>query len=89
MTEVHFFCKQTNTEAGLGERLLADAGAREYVHDYAGELSQVRFEGPVIFDLCLDLFNRSNMWATGISGPTTKFGAFSSRFARSLSVRRL
>lgn len=64
VTEVHFFCKQTDTDPGLGERLLTEAGAREYVHDNAGQLAQV-FDGPVIFDLCLDLFNRSNNWATG------------------------
>ncbi|MDN7176972.1 UPF0489 family protein [Caballeronia sp. SEWSISQ10-4 2] len=65
VTEVHFFCKQTGTEPGLGERLLIDTGAREYMHDDAGQLAQVQFDGPVIFDLCLDLFNRSDMWATG------------------------
>lgn len=65
VTEVHFFCKQTGTDPGLGERLLTDTGAREYMHDDAGQLAQVQFDGPVIFDLCLDLFNRSNMWATG------------------------
>ncbi len=65
VTEVHFFCKQTNTEPGLGERLLIDAGAREYLHDDVSELVKAQFTGPVIFDLCLDLFNRSDMWATG------------------------
>jgi len=65
VSEVHFFCKQTNTEPGLGEQLLADTGAREYMHDDAAQLSQVQFDGAVIFDLCLDLFNRSDMWLTG------------------------
>ncbi|MHA7685915.1 hypothetical protein [Cupriavidus sp. PET2-C1] len=65
VTEVHFFCKQTGTEPGLGERLLTEAGAHEYMHDNAGQLAQVQFDRPLIFDLCLDLFNRSNKWATG------------------------
>ena len=65
VTEVHFFCKQTNTEPGLGEQLLIDAGAREYLHNDVRELAEAEFSGPVIFDLCLDLFNRSDMWATG------------------------
>ena len=65
VTEVHFLCKQTSTEPGLGERLLIDTGAREYMHDDTGKLSQMQFDGPVIFDLCLDLFNRSDQWATG------------------------
>lgn len=65
MTEVHFFCKQTNTEPGLGEELLIDTGAREYLHNDVREFADTEFAGPVIFDLCLDLFNRSDMWATG------------------------
>ena len=65
VTEVHFFCKQTSTEPGLGEPLLSEAGAREYMHDDARQLAQAQFNGPVIFDLCLDLFNRSDNWATG------------------------
>lgn len=65
VTEVHFLCTQTGTEPGLGESLLSDTGAREYMHDDASHLAQVRFNGPVIFDLCLDMFNRSEIWATG------------------------
>jgi hypothetical protein len=65
VTEVHFFCKQTNTEPGLGERLLVDTWAHEYMHDDLVQLAQVQFDEPVIFDLCLDLFNRSDMWANG------------------------
>lgn len=65
VTEVHFFCKQTGTEPGLGQRLLADTRAREFMHDDADRLSHVQFDGPVIFDLCLDLFNRSEKWAAG------------------------
>jgi len=45
VTEVHFFCKQTDTEPGLGERLLADTGAREYMHDDADQLSQAHSTG--------------------------------------------
>jgi hypothetical protein len=65
VTEVHFFCKQTDTEPGLGEQLLIDTGAREFMHDDATQLADVQFNEPVIFDLCLDLFNRSDMWAIG------------------------
>ncbi|MFT0171484.1 UPF0489 family protein [Paraburkholderia mimosarum] len=65
ITEVHFFCKQTNTECGLGDQLLADTGTREYIYEDAGRLSQAQFAGPLIFDLCLDLFNRSDQWAAG------------------------
>ena len=65
VTEVHFFCKQTGTDPGLSEQLCRETGTREYMHDSADELAQVKFDGPVIFDLCLDLFNRSNQWAVG------------------------
>ncbi|QDE67134.1 hypothetical protein BHS09_09055 [Myxococcus xanthus] len=65
VTEVHFFCRQTDTEVGLDEQLLIATGARQYVHNDPGQLASVRFEDPIIFDLCLDLFNRTNKWATG------------------------
>lgn len=65
VTEVHFFCKQTNTEPGLGDQLLVDTGAREHLYDDVSALAAANFTAPVIFDLCLDLFNRTDMWATG------------------------
>lgn len=89
VTEVHFFCTQMDTEAGLGEKLLIDTGAREYMHYDAGQLAKVQFNEPVIFDLCLDLFNRTNKWATGISGPTTRLMAFSRAFAPSSNMLSL
>ncbi|WP_322047425.1 UPF0489 family protein [Paraburkholderia sp. J67] len=65
VTEVHFFCKQADTEPGLDEQLLIETGARQYMHDNADQLAKLDFDGPVIFDLCLDLFNRTDRWATG------------------------
>ena len=76
VTEVHFFCKQSGTEPGLGERLLNDTGAREYMHDDAGQLANVQFGGPIIFDLCLDLFNRSGECATGNLWSDDEIGGF-------------
>lgn len=76
VTEVHFFCKQTGTEPGLDEQLLIDTGARQYMHDEASQLAEVQFNQPVIFDLCLDLFNRSDMWATGDIWSDDDIGAF-------------
>lgn len=76
VTEVHFFCKQTSTEPGLGEALLNGTGAREYTHDDAGQLAQAEFNGPLIFDLCLDLFNRTDQWATGDLWTDDEIGDF-------------
>lgn len=76
VTEVHFFCKQTHNEPGLDEPLLIDTGARQYMHDDAGQLAQVQFNGPVIFDLCLDLFNRTDKWATGDLWTDDEIGDF-------------
>ncbi|MBS2132094.1 UPF0489 family protein (plasmid) [Burkholderia thailandensis] len=65
VSDVHFYCLQDDTEPGLDQETLDAAGASQTLHQDAAELSHAKFDAPVIFDLCLDLFNRSDQWMTG------------------------
>ncbi|SOT45992.1 UPF0489 family protein [Burkholderia cenocepacia] len=65
VSDVHFFCLQDDDAPGLDAELLNSSGARQSLHEEAVALSQANFDAPLIFDLCLDLFNRSDQWYTG------------------------
>ncbi|MBN3790102.1 UPF0489 family protein [Burkholderia sp. Ac-20353] len=65
VNEVHFFCRQDDGDLGLDDDLLGRYGARQTLHNDIDSLAAVRFEQPVIFDLCLDLFNNSDRWGEG------------------------
>ena len=63
---VHFFCLQDDAgDDAFDEDFLRSCGARQILHTTPGHLAQAQIEGPIIFDLCLDLFNRSDDWAQG------------------------
>lgn len=59
--EVHFYCAQDDgDDVGLDESLLQLSGCIQRVHQDILSLVTSQFSTPLIFDLCLDLFNRSN-----------------------------
>lgn len=63
--EVHFYCLQDDTEIGLDDDLLYRYGAKQFIHKTIDSLIQ-RVEGrPLLFDLDLDVFNRSEQWGVG------------------------
>ncbi|MGD1824499.1 hypothetical protein A203_04175 [Chromobacterium violaceum] len=63
---VHFYCLQGNSyDEALDEKFLARCGARQLIHPNPKSFSAANIDGPLIFDLCLDLFNRSDQWAEG------------------------
>jgi hypothetical protein len=75
--EVHFLCRQNDVdEHGLDEDLLLKTGARQYFYDDAHSIANVEFGEPVIFDLCLDIFNRSEQWAEGDLWPEAEIEVF-------------
>lgn len=58
---VHFYCTEDNgNEIGMYEEWLASVGGRQVIHKDFASLAAAEFDCPVIFDLCLDLFNRSD-----------------------------
>jgi hypothetical protein len=61
LSEVHFFCKEDDSnEVGLDADLCAQAGVQQVVHDDVESLAHLDPTGPLIFDLCLDLFNHAD-----------------------------
>lgn len=59
--EVHFYCKQDDDyDVGIDEELLSRRKTTQFIHKEIETLVSHRFSSPIIFDLCLDLFNRSD-----------------------------
>jgi len=59
ISEVHFYCKQDEADVGLNQSLCDDYQTVQTSHPDADALAQVKPSVPIIFDLCLDLFNLS------------------------------
>lgn len=70
--EVHFYCKQENTEVGLDLELLEKWGVHQYIHDDLHSLKSIETTSPVIFDFCLDVFNSSGNLYSGEIWPDQK-----------------
>lgn len=59
--EVHFYCKQNDgTDAGLDAPVLQQGNCIQRIHQDALSLTKLEISTPLIFDLCLDLFNFSD-----------------------------
>lgn len=76
VSDLHFFCKQENVDAGLDPDLLRRYGVKQTFHRTADSLSAAQFERPVVFDLCLDLFNRSDVCYQGDIWPAGAIKSF-------------
>lgn len=63
---VHFFCKQDDgSDIGISEDVRRATGTQQEIHGTADSLASLDFSYPLIFDLCLDLFNKSDMFQQG------------------------
>ena len=63
---VHFYCLQDGIgDNALDTDFLKLCNARQVIHSNALSLANSIVEAPFIFDLCLDLFNRSDQWEKG------------------------
>jgi hypothetical protein len=70
---VHFFCKQDDgTDIGIGEELLNESGTEQVLHTTVATFAALENKSPLIFDLCLDLFNneskamdKGDLWPDG------------------------
>jgi hypothetical protein len=62
LSEVHFFCRQDEYDIGIDEDLLARTQTTQVIHDSVEALAAQEFSSPLIYDLCLDLFNKSKMY---------------------------
>lgn len=73
---IHLFCKQDDTDIGIYDDIRAPTNTRQFVYDDANFLASQKFDYPLIFDLCLDLFNNSDMYATGDIWPDEEILTF-------------
>ena len=75
--EVHFYCKQDDGyDVGISEELLSRCKTKQFIHDHLESLISHKFSSPIIFDLCLDLFNKSDMWFQGDIWPQDEIDSF-------------
>ena len=65
LSSVHFYCLQDDTEPGIDSTLLARFNCAQYMHTSTEQLVGADVSSPMIFDLCLDLFNDSDQWEEG------------------------
>jgi len=66
VSEVHFYCKQYDgNDIGIDNDLLKRTGTVQEIHDSLSTLTCIEPKDPLIFDFCLDIFNRSDMWYQG------------------------
>ena len=64
--EVHFLCFQENGEEGIYIESLKKNSACQYIYRSVDDLAKVKIEKPLIFDFCIDVFNRSDdKWFQG------------------------
>ncbi len=63
--EIHFFCKETCTGPGLYPPFMKEYNARQFMYGDIGSLVSNPILKPFIFDIDLDLFNKSEMWDEG------------------------
>jgi len=63
--EVHFFCKQMDNQHGFWPPFIKQYGAAQHIHSDAITFRSYSGSKPILFDLDLDLFNSSEMWAEG------------------------
>src|SRR5262249_28344953 len=61
-SDVHFFCKQADDDDEIDNELLTRTGTAQFIHQTTGALTHQQYQSPLIYDLCLDLFNNSDMF---------------------------
>lgn len=63
---VHFYCTEDRgNDVGLYGEFLKSVDADQCIHPTVESLAAAELRPPVIFDLCLDLFNESDQWKKG------------------------
>jgi hypothetical protein len=63
--EVHFLCFQQDGDEGIYEGTLARHNAKQFLYKSSAELKYKKFTTQYIFDFCIDVFNRSDMYYEG------------------------
>ncbi|MGB8517588.1 MAG: UPF0489 family protein [Gallionella sp.] len=63
---VHFYCLQNEgDDNAFDSDFLLLCGTTQFVYTDIASLANAQIDGSFIFDLCLDLFNKSDQWCEG------------------------
>jgi hypothetical protein len=63
---VHFYCIQGDKwDVAIDPEVLASTGTHQVIHESPETLATLSTDAPLIFDLCLDLFNRTERFGEG------------------------
>jgi len=62
--EVHFFCLQGDEDGdeAIYEDFIEKYECDQVIHNSITSLSNIKTEKPILFDFCIDIFNRSNQY---------------------------
>ena len=69
INDIHFLCFQKDEDEGFTDDVLKAFDATQTIHATVSSLKSIETNQPILFDLCLDVFNRSdydyqsNLWA--------------------------
>lgn len=63
--EVHFLCFQNDTDIGIDESLLDNYNAKQFLYNSSDEVVNSLSNQSIVFDLDLDIFNKSDYHDTG------------------------
>ena len=58
--DIHFLCYQDGDDEGFTEDVLLAFNAKQTIHNNAESLKNIEIKQPLLFDFCLDVFNRSD-----------------------------
>lgn len=65
VNQVHFYCKQYDEEVGFYQPFLEKYNAVQTDNQNLDFVQNITSQDSILFDLDLDLFNRSDMWSEG------------------------
>jgi len=74
--EIHFYCKQKNTQVGFTDEFLNNYMSKQYVYNTIDNINVSIFDNPYAFDLDIDLFNDSEMYLVSKLWPEAQIGEF-------------
>ena len=76
--EVHFLCFQGDEDGDVAifKDFLDKYNCDQTLHNSIISLSEVKSQKPILFDFCIDVFNRSNMWYGSDIWPVEEIDVF-------------
>jgi len=60
INDIHFLCFQEDEDEGFTEEELEKYNTKQTIHGMVDTLKKIEIKQPLLFDFCLDVFNRSD-----------------------------